>query len=557
MKKISILSTIVFLIVCSSCSDFLDRTPLSDASEEVFWKTTKDAEAGVNALYPLLPGERDFWRDCQSDNSVMTNAWGEGGLGYICQGTYNAATTYLREEWSYISKDGKSNDLERILYYIDKLKGMEIDAVKKKQFEGEARFILALKYFRLTRHFGDVPLIKEKPLPLAESTIPRSPKQEVLDYALENVNIAINNLPEKYDDPVNNGRITKAAALMLKADIYLDMASWKKFHNSQNDNTLWKNAADAAQEVINLGLYELESDFNYIFTYQANNNNKEVILANQYKESERTHMIPVLASPSGIGVSGEGWASFCPTRDLVDSYECLDGKTIYESALYDVNNPWENRDIRLKKTFMLPGVDILRPNKTFSPYMPHPDYRLANGSMAPERMNNEGGGVTGFMYLKYNELTIPAPYDSWTNFSLYRYAETLLILAEALNEYQPGDNRIAWAVNKVRTRAGLPEIDNILSDQEKVRNVIREERRHEFVCEHKRYFDILRWKTAENVLNKSAYGINKDFSAPIGAYNIEQFLAQSRTFDPGKNYCWPIPQSALDNNSKLVQTTGW
>lgn len=543
MKQYSITFLLASALTLGSCSDFLDRDPLSQASENTFWQTEADAQTGVNALYPLLPDSRDFWRDCQSDNSLMTNAWGEGGLGYICQGSHNAATGYLSEEWRY-------GDIRRILYYLDRLKDMDIDEAKKKRFEGEARFILALRYYRMTRHFGDIPLIKEKPIDLDEAALPRSPKQEVLDYALANVNKAIDYLPETYTND-NIGRITKGAALTLKADMYLDMASYAKFHKGQDATELWKEAALAAKQVIDLNLYGLEDDFAYIFKAEANNNNKEVILAFQYKEDEKTHMLPILASPAGTGITGQGWASFCPTRQLVDSYETTEGKTIYESDLYDKNNPWENRDARLKKTFFLPGYECLRPNGSYEPYMPHPAYNK------DERINHEGGGITGYMYLKYNDQELEKPSASWTNFSLYRYAEVLLIYAEALNEYDPNNTQIAWAVNQVRKRAELPGVDNLIGNQEAMREKIREERRHEFVAEHKRYFDILRWKIAEKVLNEPGYGINKDENAPIGDYTVEQFLGQNRTFDASKHYLWLIPQSARDKNPNLGQNPNW
>ena len=543
MKQYSITFLLASALTLGSCSDFLDRDPLSQASENTFWQTEADAQTGVNALYPLLPDSRDFWRDCQSDNSLMTNAWGEGGLGYICQGSHNAATGYLSEEWRY-------GDIRRILYYLDRLKDMDIDEAKKKRFEGAARFILALRYYRMTRHFGDIPLIKEKPIDLDEAALPRSPKQEVLDYALANVNKAIDYLPETYTND-NIGRITKGAALTLKADMYLDMASYAKFHKGQDATELWKEAALAAKQVIDLNLYGLEDDFAYIFKAEANNNNKEVILAFQYKEDEKTHMLPILASPAGTGITGQGWASFCPTRQLVDSYETTEGKTIYESDLYDKNNPWENRDARLKKTFFLPGYECLRPNGSYEPYMPHPAYNK------DERINHEGGGITGYMYLKYNDQELEKPSASWTNFSLYRYAEVLLIYAEALNEYDPNNTQIAWAVNQVRKRAELPGVDNLIGNQEAMREKIREERRHEFVAEHKRYFDILRWKIAEKVLNEPGYGINKDENAPIGDYTVEQFLGQNRTFDASKHYLWPIPQSARDKNPNLGQNPNW
>lgn len=541
LNKYILLLATAFLF--NSCADFLDRDPLSQASENTFWKTEADAEKGLNALYPLLPGQRDFWRDCESDNSLMTNSWGESGLGYICQGIHNASTGYLLEEWVY-------GNIYRILYFLDKLSSMQIDEEKKQRFEGEARFILALKYYRMTRHFGDIPLIKEKPIELENAALPRSPKQEVLDYAIENVNKAIEYLPETYSGN-DIGRITKGAALTLKADMYLDMASYQKFHYGQDATNLWKEASDAAQKVIDSNLYALEEDFTYVFTAEANNNNKEVILAHQYLEDELTHMLPILCSPAGTGISGQGWASFCPTRQLVDSYEMIDGNTIYESPLYDKNNPWENRDVRLKKTFFLPGIDCLRPDGSYTPYMPHPAFNN------PERINNEGGGITGYMYLKYNDPELKKPYASWINFSLYRYAEVLLIQAEALNEYNPGNSKIAENVNLIRSRAGLPEVTKYLGNQVKMRGIIREERRHEFVAEHKRYFDILRWKIAEVVLNEPGYGINKDENSPIGDFTQEKFLGQNRTFDPQKHYLWPIPQSARDKNPNLSQNPNW
>ena len=541
MKNFKLYTLLAVAMTVSSCSDFLDRNPLDQASNSSFWKTEADAKTGVNALYPLLPGDRDFWRDCESDNSLMTNAWGEGGLGYICQGIHNASTWYLNEEWTYY-------DIYRILYYIDKLKDMDIKPSSKERFEGEARFILAYKYFRMTQHFGDIPLIKEKPVSLEESNLSRSPKQDVLDYALENVNKAIEYLPETYSGD-DYGRINKGAALMLRANIYLDMASYKKFHHNEDASEYWKAAAESVQQIIDSGIYDLEENYPFLFTAAANNNNKEVILAHQYVENERTHMMPVLCSPSGIGKTGGGWAAFNPTRDLVDSFEMIDGQSIYESPLYDMNNPYENRDVRLKATVMLPGVDYLRPDGSTSPYMPHPSYNK------PERMNKEGGGILGFMYMKYNDLETDKPYDSYINYSIYRYAETLLIYAEALNEVDPGNSQIVWAVNKVRNRAGLPSVE--ASDQENMRNIIRAERRHEFILEHKRYFDILRWKIAEIVLNEPGYGINIDEKAPIGDYNQEKFLGQERHFDPQKHYLWPIPQNAIDKNPNLKQNPNW
>ena len=541
MKNRTIYFIIFITITVSSCSKFLDHSPLAQASENTYWKTTADAQAGLNAVYSTLPDSRDFWRDCSSDNSVMTNAWGEGGMGYISMGTISPTDAYISEEWRY-------DYIRTALYYIDKLKEMNIDPVLKKQFDGEARFILGMRYFRMVELFGNIPLIKEKPINLDSAALPRSARQDVLDYALQNVETTINaGLPDK--DPT--GRITRAAAFMLKANIYLYMASYKKFHDNQDDPSLWKNAADAADSVTNMG-YDLVDDYGSLFKHESNDNNNEVILAYQYVQDKNTQFLPVLCSPAGTGITGEGWASFCPTRDLIESYESTDGKSIQESSLYDVNNPWAHRDKRLKETFMLPGVPVLRPNGTYTPYEPHPSYNM------PEKMNNEGGGLTGYMYLKFNEPDFPKPEESYTNWPIYRYAETLMVLAEALNEYDPSNPKITWAVDKIRSRVGLPNVDAYLGDQSKMRDIIREERRHEFVAEHKRYFDILRWKTAEIVLNKPAYGINSNVNDPIGDWTKPEFKAQDRVFDPQKNYLWPVPQTAIDKNKNLLpQNPNW
>ena len=133
-----------------------------------------------------------------------------------------------------------------------------------------------------------------------------------------------------------------------------------------------------------------------------------------------------------------------------------------------------------------------------------------------------------------------------------------MVLAEALNESDPANAKIVWAVDKIRSRSGLPSVALVAGNQSKMRSIIREERRHEFVAEHKRYFDILRWKIAENVLSKPAYGINSDVNDPVGDWTKPKFLAQNRVFDPAKNYIWPVPQAAIDKNKNLLpQNKGW
>lgn len=114
-------------------------------------------------------------------------------------------------------------------------------------------------------------------------------------------------------------------------------------------------------------------------------------------------------------------------------------------------------------------------------------------------------------------------------------------------------------IDQIRKRADLSLLSNSdLSDQAVMRKLIREERRHEFVAEHKRYFDILRWKISEDVLNKNAEGINSNQNDLIGNWTKPRFLAQNRKFEKSKHYLWPVPQSSIDKNKNLLpQNTGW
>ncbi len=255
----------------------------------------------MNAIYSTLPDARDFWRDCHSDNSVMTNAWGEGGMGYISMGSQAPTDVYISEEWRY-------DYIRMALYALDKLSGMSIDPNLKQRLEGEVRFILAYRYFRMTQLFGALPLIKEKPVELEDAGLSRSPRSEVLAYVIENVDKAVAALPPSYTG-ADRGRITRGAAYMLKANVYLYMASIAKFHEGKQETALWQQAAAAAEEVTKLG-YGLEDDYALLFRKESNNITKEIILDKQYVQDKLTHFTPVLASPTGTGITGEDGRAF-------------------------------------------------------------------------------------------------------------------------------------------------------------------------------------------------------------------------------------------------------
>ena len=554
MKNIKIALLISLILGTVSCSDVLDQPPLHAPDEDLFWASEQDAEKALVTLYTYLPNARKWWAECLSDNAVMTNAWGEGGMGQISQGDLSPSTGYLtsgpHREYNY-------NWIRNILYFLENVQTME-PTENLRSMEGQARFILAMRYFRMARFWGDIPLFKEVAPTLEESRdITRAPQKEVFEYILENVDKAIALLPDEND---KSGRITQDAALMLKTEVLMWMASLEDFRQvkiSDAESTeLWSQAAEVVASLINKDRYNLHPNLITLFQSSTNNIDDETILARQYVENEITNYINILGLPGGVGLRGGGWASFSAPRNLIDEYEVVDGLGIKESPEYNIADPFKNRDKRLTSWFLLPGEDVLRQDGSVTPFDSHPD----NNKM--EALGGEGGGGrTGYWCIKYVEME-SLPTFGYQNWIVYRYGEALLFLAEALNESNPNDDRIVWAMNQIRNRAGLPGIDSLLGNQDAMREAIRHERRMELVNEEKRYWDILRWKIAHLVLNPPGgvvYGINlniDDYTNRQGDWTVEKFVGEPNKFED-HFYFWPIPQSVIDKNPNISQNPGY
>ncbi|MDR1221352.1 MAG: RagB/SusD family nutrient uptake outer membrane protein [Tannerella sp.] len=561
MKKIFLIITTVILMF-TSCSDVLEQAPLHTPDVTTFWKSESDAQMALNTLYSYLTDAYGFWRECYSDNAIMTNAWGDGGMGEIKQGNLHPAVGHMLSN-SNGGNRWKYDEIHHILYFLENLQNVPFDSESvRNRMEGEARFILAMKYFYLARQYGDVPLVREKPLTLEESrNIGKSPRREVFDYAVENLDKAIAWLPDVKD---KSGKITRYAALCMKTEVLMWLACLDQFHgqrmSDKSSQQLWREAASAIQGVIQSGEYRLEDDFVKLFESSTNNLDDETILARQYVENEITNVTNLVGIPGGVSLRGVGWASFSAPRDLVDDYECVDGKTIYESPLYDFVHPWENRDKRLKAWYLLPGEPVLRANGAYTPFQSHPDYKVTN----QEAIGGEGGGGrSGYWCIKGVEMEslFQSGFQNWI---IYRYGEALLFLAESLNECEPANDSIRWAMDEIRIkRGGLPSVAPLLGNQAEMRAKIFHERRVEMVMEDKRYWDLLRTKQAEIYMNPPGnvlYGVNASFQAyqdSCGHWACEKIIAEPIRFDATKGYVWPVPQSVMDNNANITQSDPW
>ena len=494
---------VIFLltILLVSCEDkFLDTIPLSVPSDATFWTSEANAITWINYAYRFLPSaDVDYQFDSMSDDCL-------GAGDNIAQGLHTPTTISLK--WDYTA----IRHCFELLEHLDKIPGITKEG--KDKLAGQARFIICFKYFEMITLYRDIPFF-DKLLPLEESDLPKTDKNAILTYILEQLDQAISELPTTWPAS-DTGRATKGATLALKARVLLY-------------NGRWAEAAETSKKIIDMGIYKLHPNYNEVFLTSFNNSTKEVILAHQYAKDVYTNL---LCRYYGFP-SLDGTSQSCPLPDLVNSYECIDGLPITESPLYDPLNPWNNRDPRFHMNFVVPFESI--------------------GGRVYDPINNTLDRLTKtYVYFRKYIADMFYPQRSmWVNWNIFRYAEVLLTFAEAKNEVSGPDNSVYDAIDKIRGRAGMPQIDrNRYNTQESLRKIIRNERRVELAGEGFRYFDILRWRIAEVVLNKKVVSFEIPGLLPIKIVN-------TRSFDPKKHYVWPIPQSAIDNAKNLEQHAEW
>ncbi|MEO6917379.1 MAG: RagB/SusD family nutrient uptake outer membrane protein [Chitinophagaceae bacterium] len=500
--KHSVVYLLLIVIITSCKKEFLNTLPLSATSDATFWTSFTNANTWINFAYRSLPSASDYIFDSMSDDCV-----GAGDL--VAQGLHVPISSIINSKWDY----APIRQSFELLAHLDQIPNLT-DA-QKNGLAGQAHFIISFRYFEMITLYGDIPFF-DKVVPLTEADLPKTDKTTILTYILKQLDMAATELPASWP-ATDNGRATKGAALALKARVNLY-------------NGKWADAASSAQAVMDLGSYSLHPNYDQVFQTAYNNKTKEVILAYQYAKDLFTHTLCFAYGFYTIG----GTSSSLPTPDLVNSYQCSDGLSITQSPLYDPKHPFDNRDPRFHMNFILPFENFN--GQVYDPV---------------NNINDRNAAKTYIYFRKYISDMLPQQRTMWVNWNIFRYAEVLLTYAEAKNEASGPDNSVYNAIDQIRKRAGMPVIDRIMyNSQDKLREAIRNERRVEMAGEGLRYFDILRWKTAEKVLNKVVYSFEIPGVLPIK--NIE-----TRVFDASKNYLWPIPQYAIDNAKQLKQNPAW
>ncbi|WP_455641039.1 RagB/SusD family nutrient uptake outer membrane protein [Parabacteroides sp.] len=498
-RTIYIMISVTVACLClNACDSWLDVDPSDQYSTETFWKTEEHASAGLMGCYNALMPWRSLHTmefDMLTSNAMPYNE--ANGTQAIGKGEHLSTNDLVKALWkNCYTGIGRTNT------FIANVPSVDMDESEKAKMVGEVKFLRAFYYLNLADKFGGVPLITDAPDADAQESLPRNSKEEVVTQILKDLDDAAAVLPDNYAS-ADLGRATKGAALALKARVLL--------YNSR-----WAEAAAAAKQVMDLKVYKLFNDYRHFFS-EANKHNSEVIFNVETK-------IPEYTTDYDAGIYRLNRPA--PLKELVDMYLCTDGKTIEESAVYDPEKPYENRDPRLLKSINCIGYPYLGKITTLEDVV-----------------------TTGFGVKKYtsyeDDVSIPLVERSAFNFILIRYAEVLLTYAEAQNEAVGPDQSVYDAINQLRKRPdiNMPEVPKGLT-QDQMREVIRRERRIELTFEGLYYSDILRWKTAEKENN----GV---------MHNYEGVEILKRAFNPKRDYLWPIPYNQTVLNPNLGQNPNW
>jgi hypothetical protein len=490
-RTAAFLGLVVLIAFIPGCDDFLEEAPKSNITTENFFQSDQDAIAAVNGIYSALKTPnmygQEYWyyvhigTDIAAINPGENNEFGQAASRY----TINPTTTRIGAIWAQYY-DGIARANSTIQNVSD---NGAINPDIATRVVGEAKFLRALFYFNLVRTWGGVPVVTEVfNSPDEISDFVRNSEEEVYSQILADLKDAETALPESYSGE-DVGRATSGATSTLLGNAYLQKKDWD-------------SAVSKLGELI--GEYALMPSYQELF-YSRNENGSESIFEVQNQiipgspgtVNWQGHIIhTTFGSPEvPAGERGSGWASVIPTQEFSGSYELDDIRqdvTLYDSWTTDdtvinfVNGPYINK------------------------YQDAPDVPYSG--------------------IRQTDM----------NFVILRYADVLLMYAEALNEKNNGPNQEAYdVINQVRARAELTDLPQGLT-KEQFSDAILQERAWELAYEGHRRFDLVRFgKLVEAVKSTSA-------SNPVGAANVQDF-----------HQLWPIPQEVIDESPGIEQNPGY
>lgn len=565
----------------TSCSDFLDKDPSNELTKEKTFAGFVNAQQFHYDTYNfLLHGARrinDSWLDAATD--LAESAIGTSGV----RSSFNVGNYYgsagdpeLTGPW-----ESRYRGIRKCNMVLAEIEGIskpadyseEQFAKEKAILVSEARFFRAYFYWELFLRYGPVPMVTEVLDPdgdLFTGYTERPSFKEYIDFILKELDECVPGLLS-YDEttkPEYSGRIIQPVPLAFKSRVLLYLAS-PRF--ASQSGVTWAQAADAAKKFMddykeNYSLYDdetktgAENYYNAVLQTPYTGNNHEIIFyRNDGTIGWGGNFGIFIDTPIGEGGSGGN----CPSQNLVDMYDMVDGSSPFESydatgaPVYTNNMPkavgdyndkdmWKNRDPRLQATVLMNGAEWN--GRQINVVLGQPDNAIGNAYATP----------TGYYMKKYIPETILGSNHGGTayrNWVIMRYAEILLNYAEALceSDFEANKDKICGLLDQVRHRSGIT--GNVadrqdLNNQTAMRNFIRKERTVEFAFEEHRWWDVRRWNVAKEALARPIYGIDVDAEG-----NITRKVAQKRVFED-RMYLYPIPEAEYWKTN-IENNPGW
>lgn len=478
MQKLIFFLLVITGVHMMSCSR-LDEAPDSSFTPANFYKNADDAKAAVSSVYDLLNNanlyNQAIW--VLQDQATDDAEWGGGrstanqSKNDLDKQTYTPATATFQAIWGTCYQG-----INRANTVLERVPPINMEEGLKARLLAEAKFMRGFYYFTLVRLFGGVPLVLKETTSLNNLAVSRASADEVYQQVITDFSEAESVLPATYAG-ADIGRATKGAATAFLAKVYLTRQDWAK-------------ASAKCKEVMDLGLYNLWDNFADAFAI-SNENGKESVFEVQAAGGGlgegsfmQGYMRPTFDRVNGIA----GFGDDPPTKNLYDAYSIVD----------------KRRDVTIKLY-----------SDTTTPKAP--------ASIA----------FPGYVR-KYLDPTATANGEGNNNFPIIRYADVLLMYAEALNEQAAGNMEAYIALNRIRKRAGLADLPPVLT-QAAFRDSVLLERRLELAFEGHRWYDLVRTRRLISALQAQ----NPDISVTE------------------KNYLYPIPQTERDVNPNLTQNPNY
>lgn len=426
----------------------------------------------------------------RSDDAEKGSTPSDGGANAISMDEFPVLPSNASVNGMWVGYYGLITKCNIILDNIQNNKDIQATQDIKTLAEAEARFLRGYAYFNMVRFFGRVPLI-DKILPPEETNVPQSSVAQVYAFIEADLQYAAANLPPDWDKKFI-GRVTKGAANGLLAKVYLYQKRWADVMNY-------------ASQVINSGKYDLNTSYDDIFKEIGENS------------SESVFEVQATSSAAIQSANGTQYAQYQGVRAGGDwnlGYGWNTPSTLLEAA-YEPNDPRKARTILYRSSATTTYKTVYGENTGTTWENPRYNHKVYSNAA----LRNSYGTRAGY----------------WMNIRILRYADVVLIYAEAANELGGADNitKAKDALNSVRLRARkgapadapagiLPDVTT--NDQSELRDAIRHERRVELGMEHERFFDIVRWGISGSVMSaagKTNFNENRDILLPIPQTQID------------------------------------